>query len=301
MKRRVVLVPALAGLVLFHSAALGGEPRTFEAAALRVDGLVGTLVVEVVESGPMQIEVDGPSNLVEDLAIRSQNKVLIVERDKSIFDWRSQDKIKWQANFPTVTVRAPAGSPLEIDGMKGRARVGDLNGPVTLVTTALDAEFGDVADVTAYLSGAGDIAFGRIAGRLVANLNASGKLTAESAASAEINVSGSGDVSLGPIGGDFSCNIAGSGNVTAASVNGAVKVRINGSGDVRLQGGRAVPLKVWSNGSGDFTLNGDSVDPVLAANGSGTIRLEGYSGWITLHGYTGQLRWTEGGGLQIGR
>ena len=274
-------------------------PASFEASALRVENLVGVLEVEVVEGTVMTVERSGTDELLEEIEMEVDDGVLVIKRDKSLLDRPPKETFKWRDRYPTITVRLPAGSAVEIKEAIGQALIGDLNGPLVVNATWLAAEVGNVSEADVELSGRASLKLGRVAGTLRAKLNSSGDLVAAALGAAEIHKNGSGDLRLGPIAGSLKYESAGSGDGEVASVSGPVEATINGSGNLSLGSGRAEPLIVRITGSGDFVLNGEAVDADLTVSGSGRAVLGANSGTLRLREFTGTLTTGDDGTLEI--
>ncbi len=274
-------------------------PASFEASALRVENLVGVLEVEIVEAAVMTVKSVGTEELLEEIEITVDDGVLVIERAKSLLDRPPKETFKWRDRYPTITVRLPAGTAVEIKEAIGQALIGDLDGPLTVNATWLAAEVGDVSEADIKLSGRASLKLGRVAGTLRAILNTSGELQVGAVGAAEIRKSGSGDLRLGPIAGGLKYQSAGSGDGEVVSVNGPVEADINGSGNLSLGSGRAGPLIVRITGSGDFTLDGEAVDADLTVGGSGRVILGAHSGTLRLREFTGTLTTGDDGTLKI--
>jgi hypothetical protein len=294
----------LAGLVLVlwtgaARAQVETPPARFEASVLRVENLVGVLEVKIVDSAVMEVELSGKEELLEEIEVRVDEGVLVIEREKSLLDRPPKETFKWRDTYPTVTVRTPAGTRVEINEAIGQALIGDLAGPLVVNATWLAAEVGDVSEAEIEMSGRASLTLGRVAGALRAQLNSSGDFQAAALGTAEIRKSGSGDVRLGPIAGVLDYESSGSGDGEAASVMGPVEAELNGSGNLRLRGGVAEPLIVKINGSGDFILDGEAVGADLSVGGSGRVVLGGHRGTLRLREFTGTLTTGDDGSIEI--
>jgi hypothetical protein len=274
-------------------------PASFEASALRVENLVGVLEVEVAEGAVMTVARVGTEELLEEIEMEVDDGVLVIKRDKSLLDRPPKETFKWRDRYPTVTVRLPAGTAVEIKEAIGQALIGDLDGPLVVNATWLAAEVGNVSEAEVELSGRASLKLGRVTGTLRAKLNSSGELAAAALGAADVHKSGSGDLRLGPIAGGFKYESAGSGDGEVVSVSGPVEAAINGSGNLSLGGGRAEPLVVKVTGSGDFVLNGEAVDADLTISGSGRVVLGATSGTLRLREFTGTLTTGADGTLEI--
>jgi hypothetical protein len=274
-------------------------PARFEATSLRVENLVGVLEIEVGETAVMSVARSGSEELLEEIEMEVDDGVLVIKRDKSLLDRPPKETFKWRDRYPTVTVRLPAGTAVEIKEAIGQALIGDLEGPLVVNATWLAAEVGNVSEAEVELSGRASLKLGRVSGTLSAKLNSSGELAAAALGAAQIHKSGSGDLRLGPITGSLKYESTGSGDGEIVSVSGPVEAAINGSGNLSLGGGRAEPLVVNITGSGDFLLQGEAVDADLTVSGSGRVVLGANSGTLRLREFTGTLTTGDDGSLEI--
>ena len=303
-RRPVVLLLALALLVVSGLPAQAETkrigPKMIEADALRIVNFIGAVQIEVGPSGnKIEVLLEGQARLLEDIALRREGKQLVVEREKDWLDFPEQQLYEWRDTFPKVTLRVPAGTPVTLDGVVGKARIGNIAAPLILEASLLEAEVGDVSEARLALFGRGDVTIGKIAGRLDANLSGSSDLTIGDAGEVVIEKSGSGDIVLGAIGKGLSYDSTGSGDSSAASVTGPVDVRISGSGNLYLKGGEAEPLTLRITGSGDFRFDGTAVDPDVTINGSGSVRIHGHRGTLRLRSFSGAVVYSERGGISI--
>ncbi|MFQ5974216.1 MAG: GIN domain-containing protein [Alphaproteobacteria bacterium] len=327
VKGKCIAAALIIGALAAGSQAAADTPgglRSFEAAALVIDDLIGTLKVEVVESGPMTVLLEGPDAKVRDIAVRVEGDALVIKRGMGptgTGPFRAED-------YAVVTVEVPANTPLTIDDMDGIAIIGDLDAPVTIYVASLDITLGNVrsamidrfgsgnvtigdvaGEVSAKLSGSGDIVVGSaetariekrgsgnvvlgpVRGSLVAEMRGSGDVVVESAGTVDLTKRGSGDVDLGRIAGALSYRSAGIGDVDIASVDGPVAVSTTSSGKIHIHSGTARPLEVEIAEYGDFTLDGNAVDPKLTVSGASIIKLQSY---------TGEFEATGSGDIRVG-
>lgn len=298
----LVLRLALVGLIAVSAVALGESragAQTYQASALRVQDLIGSLEITVSDQDVLEVGLEGNEELLEEIEVEVVEDVLVIKREKSLLDWPPREIFKWRDRYPTIKVRVPAETGIEIEEMVGQAKVGDIKGSLKLDGTWLSAEIGEVADAVISLSGRGNISLGRVRGRLGAELSGSGDLIAGPLGQAEIHKTGSGDVRLGAIAGGLVYESSGSGDALVASVNGPVDARINGSGSVTLQGGRAEPLIVKIHGSGDFEHRGTAVDADITVSGSGAVSFGAHQGTMRLRAFSGSLAIDDKGVITI--
>lgn len=262
---------ATALLVLTAAPALAFERQSFDAKALAIDGVLGTLEVTVDPNATqVTVDVDGAQRWLDEVRVRqSGERVELVQKDRPrrIND---RDREDWLA----VTVTVPTGTALTISDYIGEGKVGDLSGPLTLDDIQSgELEIGQVTTLDLGISGSGDI-------------------TVAGAETADVGINGSGDVKLGPVTRDLTVRISGSGDVqaqrtagktdlsingsgdiTVAEVDGPVSVAISGSGDVRLRSGTADPFAVSISGSGDVEMGGTARNQTINQSGSGSVRV----------------------------
>lgn len=166
------------------------------------------------------------------------------------------------------------------------AGVGDVtlrDMPRLIVRTPRDVDvaaggavFGSIdraRSVTLGSAGCGDWTIANVQQRLAVNLAGSGDARTGSAETAKLRVAGSGDITAGDVRGRLEADVAGAGNVRVRSVAGPLDVRMAGSGDVVVNGGRASAMTVSMAGSGNVLFAGvaDSLNARIA--GSGDVRV----------------------------
>jgi hypothetical protein len=94
-------------------------------------------------------------------------------------------------------------------------------------------------------------------------------------AALKIVVEGSGNVEAAS-GTDLELHVAGSGDVDLDRLDGPGKIEIHGSGNVRIGNGTIPSLAIAVHGSGDVKLDGGEVGTLAAsASGSGDIQIDG--------------------------
>jgi hypothetical protein len=268
--------------------AAGPVDQNFPAKKVHLDGLVAQVTLDNAPAGaPIHVQANGKPEVLKRLEVRTIGDEVFVHLADSPsgdawFPWNlfNQWSEKSASADLQVHISAPLGTPVEIEDMVGRIVAGDLDAPLSLEGSALDARFGRVTTARVSVAGSGHFVLGAVQQTLDIDVAGSGKLEAASANSARIEIAGGGDVKIGPIATSLKTEVAGSGDVRVASINGPLDVSIAGSGSVIVDGGRAVPLKAEIAGSGDVVMNGEAVDPNVAIYGSGSVKVRSYTGML---------------------
>lgn len=277
-------------LVDAHSGWVTKPSARYSVHSVRVKDLVGTLTVHVGDSGPVTVKVAGTKSRVDGLDVHQSGKTLKIEgtRTNAVWDWRDwfnfsiHDKSEPQNLQVTLTV--PRGTAFKISDMIGDAVIGDTMAPLDFEAAASTAMIGKVGRAKLSMAGSGKIGVASVDGPLKLEIAGSGKIRVGRSGPVSAEVAGAGDAQLGDIDGGLKLDIAGSGDVVADSVNGPVKIKITGSGSIKIAKGQADPLHVSIVGSGNFDFGGNAVDPELSAFGSGRVRLKSYTGHLSASG-----------------
>jgi hypothetical protein len=311
---------ALFTAILFLAPATRAEPppQLYEASSVRVVNFVGTLDVAVGDPPSIEVNITGAPEMIDDVGVRLEGDVLIIAR-KGMMEHGDQPFDA--SNYPTVRLRVPVATAFTIQGMDGRARIGDIAAPLSVHAASVDLIAGNVTTATIDRSGSGRIELGNVSGPVVARLGGSGDFVVGTAAEADIEKRGSGDIDVSHVEGAFKAQVRGSGNVTAANVgvasiekhgsgnvrfgrvagglsyisygigdadvaavDGPVVVETSSSGEVHIRDGRADPLRVVMREYCDFTMDGEAVDPDLTAEGASTVRIASYQGELVARG-----------------
>ncbi|HEY2070935.1 MAG TPA: DUF2807 domain-containing protein [Rhizomicrobium sp.] len=268
--------------------------RTFNTTSLKVEDLVGTVTVDVKDSGPMTVEVSGTSRRVSHLGISDNGGELHIDgnggdEDNSVWDWKnwfnfSDGGDRHTSNSLFVRISVPRGTEVRIEDLVGNANIGDTQGILHFDAAASTAHIGHLKEAHINVDGSGKIYVGNVDGLLAVDIGGSGKIFAGSATDVKTDIAGSGTVILGPVAHSLKLEIAGSGDVSAPRVNGPVSVDIEGSGSVKIADGTADPLHVEIAGAGNFTFGGTAVDPHIEAFGSGNVKIKAYRGKLNSEG-----------------
>lgn len=264
------------------------SPRTFDAKALTVEDVYGTLTVEVAP-GPVTVVLTARKTVLDRMTMTMQDGTLRVTEHSGVDS--SWDIFRWlgygdhgRADRVDVHIRAPQGTPLNVDGLVGNIAVGDLNAPVKLDLAVTSGTVGNVTRADVDMAGSGKVRIARVSGPLKAELAGAGGLITGPVASADLEIAGSGSATLGAVQNGIKATIAGSGDVAAASINGPLRVEIAGSGSVKIASGNATALNLEIMGSGDFDFGGEATNPHVEVLGSGKVRIRSYRGSLTTEG-----------------
>jgi len=268
-------------------------PQTYAVEEFDVDGFVGSIELVVEDRSDIEISAQGPADRMERFEVEESGdrvEVSYRERDFSWNDWSTwlgwwRDTNFDPDDYPVVTVRLPAGTPIDVEGMTGDFVAGDLNSALSFGGAgAVDAMIGNVRSVDLSVAGAADIRLGNVSGVADISVSGAGDVDVGSAESVSLSVHGAGDVSFGDVRGGLEISISGRGDVDVASVNGPVDISLAGSGDVLIESGYASSFDVSIAGAGDVTFRGTAVNPDVSIAGAGDVYIERYEGRLNHSG-----------------
>src|SRR6185295_10676291 len=102
--------------------------KTFDAKAVRIDNLVGTLRVEVKDGGPVTLNVSGAANRVKALNVKAAGGVLRIDGgsdDESVWDWRNWFNFDFHRQDGQLNIKliVPRGEDINVDGLVGDATI----------------------------------------------------------------------------------------------------------------------------------------------------------------------------------
>lgn len=266
--------------------------KTYSGHSLKVDSMVGTLIVTVNNGGPTTLNVSGTRERIKQISVHSDGDRLVIEgeNDGSVWDWHNWFNFSdWSKSKPdqlVVKVGVPKGADINVEDLVGNANIGDTYGPLKFEAAATQAKIGHVSQAKISIDGAGRVDVAAVDGPLDLDIAGSGKLNVGPTKSVHADIAGAGDTNLGPIAGGLDVDIAGSGDISAPRVNGPVKVDIAGSGSVKIADGIANPLNVDIMGSGSFAFGGLAIDPKVSSFGSGSVKIKAYKGKLSSDGMT---------------
>lgn len=289
---------AMAALLILPAAAGNGDwitwpTKSYDANAVKLDDIVGTVTVNVRNGGPVTVDVAGTRPRVNGVSVSEDDGKVVIDgansnENDSVWNWRDWFNFSPESEPRTdnlrVTVTVPRGAGVDVSDLVGDATIGDTQGELHFEAAASKARIGRVGPAHVSLGGAGRVDIAQVSGPLHLEVGGSGKITVGPVQSVHADIGGSGDVQFGPIAQGLSIDIAGSGDVSAASVNGPTHVDIAGSGTVKIADGTANPLHVDIMGAGNFIFGGVAVDPHIDAIGSGNVKLKSYRGHLDTEG-----------------
>ncbi|MCK5748247.1 MAG: DUF2807 domain-containing protein [Oricola sp.] len=329
---RILLLSAAVTAPLM--AAASAETSTHEGVKeISVENFIGTVNVETVKGGPVRLDITDGNKTDYPVRIREENGVLAIYSDKDPDETNWHRDLKWRKHhddafrvfledYPTLTLRIPAGAALDFDSAVMMFTADDTMGAFSLREGYVEGVIGDIASADIAIHGSADLDAGNVAGEFKSAIYGSGDLSAKSAGSLDaeihgsgdivlgrvsgpavidihgsgdirlgdvdgavaLSINGSGDVAAGRVEGGAGVDINGSGDVTLASVNGKTLAHVRGSGDIDIGGGRAEELMVEINGSGDFSFDGVATNPAVYAGGSGSVHIARHEGQIRARG-----------------
>lgn len=264
---------------------VNGSWQTYNARALKLDDVVGTVKVDVKDSGPMVIQISGQAERVKRAHVSLKGDTLVVDNEQvgTVWDWKHwfdfshMGKVK--SDQLQIKVAVPRGTPVSVDEISGTITIGNTMGPLQLsITGHTNSQVGDVSAASLDIAGSGRVTIGNVAGKLDVDSAGSGNVRVASAGYVKADIAGSGSVAVGDIRGGLDVDIAGSGDFSAASVHGPASSSIAGSGSVTIAAGEADPFKVEIMGSGNVSFGGVAVNPHIETLGSGSVKIRSYRG-----------------------
>ncbi len=283
----LVILPAKAG----DSNWVTGPQKSFNVSALRINGVVGNLKVDVRDGGPAIVQVNGLRERVNGVSIRTSNGELVIEDHNvnSVWDWHLWFDFSHlgenKSSNLAINIVLAKGTRVKVSDLIGNAAIGNTDGPMSFSADgSTETTIGRVSEANISLSGSGKVTVSDVMGALKADTAGSGDIRVGSADSAKADIAGSGSITVGRIAHGVDVDIAGSGDFSAASVNGPTHVDIAGSGSANIASGTADPLHVDIMGSGSLAFGGMAVNPKISALGSGSVKIKAYRGKLDSDG-----------------
>jgi hypothetical protein len=296
MRMQSVLIgAAVAALVVLPARAgdggwVTGQVKTFDTRSLKIEDVVGTVRVDVKDSGPMTVQVNGLPNRVGSVHVNQRGNTLVVESESTgkVWDWRHWFDFSGMDVKPSqlqIHVSVPRGAAVDVEETAGNATIGNTMGPLKFTVQGYsESTVGNVTSADLDMSGSGKLIVGNVSGETKIDAAGSGNIRVGDSGRLKADIAGSGSVTTGNIRGGVDIDIAGSGDFSAASINGPAKSSIAGSGSVTIGGGEANPFNVEIMGSGNVSFAGMAVDPKIEAMGSGSVRIKAYRGNLQNNG-----------------
>ncbi len=306
---------ALASLaVIATSATAQDQDGSYSADTVSIENFIGRVEIRTGTSSQVSLAISNTGGIADDPQVTQTGSSLAIDGGQSIRNlncnirggqmrigrrWSSQHAI---ADYPLLTITAPASLALQLRDSAFQGTAGDLGSLDLEIDSCGDFETGNIAhdveisingsgdvttrsiggDVDLGINGSGDVGLGSVAGLAHVGINGSGDVRmADVTGNADVAINGSGDVEFGNVAG-LEVRISGSGDVAADSINGALSVRVGGSGNITVRAGRAEPVDISINGSGDVNFGGTAVNVTVRESGSGDVTIgevEGNIDW----------------------
>jgi hypothetical protein len=201
------------------------------------------------------------------------NKLTIGREDKWHWnDWGSRDEHRVTVYVTVATIEALSVSGSGDVVGSGKFSTGDLELKVS-GSGSLDIEADAKGEVTADVSGSGDLNMKGSCQNFDSGVSGSGKVnvSATITGKADVSVSGSGRVMASGKAQQIKATISGSGKVLASELEvSKCEVRISGSGDVEINVKDALDANI--SGSGSVTYKGNPSQVNSHSSGSGHVR-----------------------------
>lgn len=293
----VLIGAAVAALVILPAQAgdpagwITGQWKTYDARALKLEDVVGTVRVDVKDSGPIAVQISGLPERVNKVHVGVKGGTLEVSSESvgTVWDWKHWfDFSRMNMSKPSqlmIHVAVPRGSSVDVDETAGNVTIGNTMGKLKFsVQGYTESSVGNVSEADLDMAGSGKLTVGNIAGAAKIDTAGSGNIRVGDVGQVNADIAGSGSISAGNIKGGVNVDIAGSGDFSAASVNGPTSASIAGSGSVTIAGGEANPFKVEIMGSGNVSFGGMAVNPKIEAMGSGSVKIKSYRGTLNNDG-----------------
>ncbi len=298
MRMQSLLIGAVVAVAIFLPANaadgnwVNGAWKTFDAHALKLDGVVGNVVVDVKDQGPIAIQISGQAERVNKVhvAVRGDTVKVFSEAVGTVWDWKHWFDFSYAGKSRPdqlqIHIAVPRGAPVDADVDAGNVVIGNTMGPLTFsVQGYTNSTVGNVTTAKIEMAGSGKLSVGSVAGLASVETAGSGNIRVGDVGKVKAGIAGSGSIAVGNIGGGgVDVDIAGSGDFSAASVMGPASASIAGSGSVTIAAGEANPFKVEIMGSGNVSFGGVAVNPHIEAMGSGSVRIKSYRGNLSNEG-----------------
>ncbi len=280
---------ALAAALTFPAPAadsgwVNGSWQNYDARALKLESVVGTVRIDVKDNGPMAIQISGLPERVKGVHVRASGGTLKIESEQvgSVWDWRHWFDFRSVNTNPgklQIHIAVPRGAPVDVEETAGNVTISNTMGPLTFAVQGYtESTVGNVTSAKLDMAGAGKLTIGNVYGAADIDTAGSGNIRLGDVARLKADIAGSGSITAGNVNGPIDIDIAGSGDFSAGGVRGSVRASIAGSGSVTIAGGEANPFEVEIMGSGNVSFGGLAVNPKIEAMGSGSVRIKAYRG-----------------------
>lgn len=267
MKKLFTLILLLVSVFAFAQNKETRNVGTFTKIAFRVPG---KLILK--QGSPQSVVLEGDKELLDKIETDLDGNKLSIGREGRWMDWswRDDNKITVYVTMSSIEGLAVSGSG-DLVG-SGKFSTGDLELKVS-GSGSLDIEADAKGELTADVSGSGDIKLKGSCQSFDSSVSGSGKVNIAGSISgkAVVSVSGSGRVMASGSAQQMKATISGSGKVLAADLEvSKCDVRISGSGDVEINVKDALDANI--SGSGSVSYKGNPSQLNSHASGSGHVR-----------------------------
>lgn len=243
------------------SAVANADSQTIGPAKVKglvIDGLRGSIVVDVTSGDEVELVVDGDNDVLDQLettidgdalrirvpssdaniaVVDNQGNISVVTSGGGHAEVQIGDKTYTSNSKPielAMRAKVPVGTMVHLEGLVGHTEIGDTEADVFLNCANCKASLGTIAALDLNISGSGEVAVDRIDRALVTEISGGGRVDIADGGveNASVNIVGSGEVDFAGHAVDASVSIVGSGNVRIRDVDNPIQSSIIGSGDV---------------------------------------------------------------------
>jgi hypothetical protein len=269
MKRLITLILLLVSVFAFAQTKETRNVGTFTKIGFRVPG---KLILK--QGSPQSVVLEGDKEILDKIETDVDgNKLTIGRQDKwhwNDWGWRDEKRITVYVTVTNLEGIGVSGSG-DVVGT-GKFSTGNLELKVS-GSGSLEIEADAKGEVTADVSGSGDLSVKGSCQSFDSGVSGSGKVnvSATITGKADISVSGSGKVVASGTAQQIKATISGSGKVLASELEvSKCEVRISGSGDVEINVKDAIDANI--SGSGSVTYKGNPSQVNSHSSGSGHVR-----------------------------
>lgn len=244
---------------------------------VRLANIQGDVMIEVSSRAEkVQVNVDGGGGLRTSLA----NGVLTISgRGNDGADVRlvvpESARMNIAGHAGDVTIAGRSEAPLDVQMRRGTLRADRTSG------------------ATVNIAESGSVYIERVDGPFRARIGGSADIRVDRTETADLEVMGRADISIGRINDATNIAVPGYADINIDRVNGPVRVKFGGAGNIAIKEGRAEPLQATLNGAGSLDFGGVAVNPQVTAAGSGSVSIARHEG-------TPSLNSSGSGGIHLG-
>ncbi|MBS1506292.1 MAG: DUF2807 domain-containing protein [Bacteroidetes bacterium] len=269
MKRFFTLLFLFVAFVSFGQTKETRNVGSFDKIAFRIPGKV------ILKQGSVQsVVLEGDKEILGKIDTEVEGGRLVIERENrwrlSDWGWRDENRITAYVTMVNIEGISVSGSG-DLIG-EGKFSTGDLELKVS-GSGSMDIQADVKGELTAGVSGSGDILVKGNCQSFESSVSGSGKvnLAATISGRADVSVSGSGKIVASGSAQQIKATISGSGKVLASNLEvSKCEVRISGSGDVEINVKDVLDANI--SGSGSVSYKGNPSQLNSHASGSGHVR-----------------------------